>query len=289
MKSVVLKAPAKINLYLEIVGPRTDGYTDVVLVLQSVALADTVTIRPHPAITIYCDHPLVPLDQHNLAHRAVQLLQETTNTSQGAEITIAKTIPVAAGLAGGSGNGAAVLVGLNELWQLGLTPAELARLAARLGSDVPFCIRGGTALGYGRGEVLAVLASPGTLPVVLVKPRDLQVSTAWAYQTYRSLSSSQPPGKLSALLCRLTGQQPLADLLYNDLEQAVLPHHPRIAQLKQQLQDQGALGVLMSGSGPTVFALAQDEAQAQNLAQTVAQEDCAVFVTHTISHGITLV
>jgi len=285
---VKLTAPAKVNLYLEIVGPRSDGYTNVVLVLQSVALADVIHLEPAAGIAIHCDHPLVPLDRTNLAYRAAELMQTQAGTPEGVRITIEKKIPVADGLAGGSGNGAAVLVGLNQLWGLGLSVEQLCQLGARLGSDVPFCIRGGTALGYGRGEVLAPVASPGQRWLVLAKLRHLEVSTAWAYKTFRTLPNCSAGNRLSAFLCNLIAPQPvpLGNLLYNDLERAVLPAHPAVEQLKKHLQDQGALGVLMSGSGPTVFALAADAAHAQELAQSLDTDLLEVFVTHTVDYGI---
>jgi len=151
---ISLHSHAKINLYLEIVGPRSDGYTNVALVFQSIGLHDRITLTPDRGITISCNHPLVPTDARNIVYTAVELVQKQAGISEGVHIHIDKQIPVAAGLAGGSGNGAAVLVGLNQLWELNLSAQDLQSLAAKLGSDVPFCLQGGTALGYGRGEIL---------------------------------------------------------------------------------------------------------------------------------------
>jgi len=287
---VFLSSPAKINLYLEVVGPRSDGYTNVVLVFQSIALADRVALQNAPETTIRCQHPAVPCDETNLAYRAVQLIQELTGIQQGVQVEIEKNIPVAAGLAGGSGNGAAVLVGLNQLWELGLNAQQLAGLGAHLGSDVPFCLRGGTALGYGRGEVLASLTSPGLLPLVLAKPRTLAVSTAWAYRTFRELAESHAGGHLALFLSNLVDprSKPLSSLLYNDLERAVLPHHPLVQRLKTHLQDRGGLGVLMSGSGPTIFALAQDLDHAHELADSLDPAEYEIFVTTTQDQGVIL-
>jgi 4-diphosphocytidyl-2-C-methyl-D-erythritol kinase len=284
-----LRSPAKINLYLEVVGARTDGYSNVVLLLQSIALSDLVTLQPHREIAIECNHPLVPCNQHNLAYKAARLLQEYTGYTAGVAITIDKKIPVAAGLAGGSGNGAAVLVGLNQLWQLGLSELELATLAAKLGSDVPFCLKGGTQLGFGRGEQLAILPSPDARPVLLVKPRTFGVSTAWAYQTFRAQNFPASQGKLGTLLCHLAPTSVLNPWLYNDLERVVLPAHPQLQGLAQQLMDKGAERVLMSGSGPTMFVLPQDEDQAHQLAQTLNPVDYDIFVTNFHAQGIEVV
>ncbi len=285
MNTVRILAQAKINLYLEVVGPRLDGYTDVVLILQSLALADEVLIQPSTEIQIHCDHPLVPCDQRNLAYQAVQLLQKHAQITQGATITLHKKIPVAAGLAGGSANGAAVLLGLNKLWDLGLTPLELLALGAHLGSDVPFCLVGGTVLGYGRGEQIAPLRPLPPTAVVLVKPRTLAVSTAWAYGTYRELGYPPSQGSLTGALSALAQEQTVA--LYNDLERAVLPHHPQIQRIKDQLLHGGAQGVLMSGSGPTVFALTPDLDQAQRIASTISPLENEVLVTQTFIQGLT--
>ncbi|MBD2020254.1 4-(cytidine 5'-diphospho)-2-C-methyl-D-erythritol kinase, partial [Leptolyngbya sp. FACHB-36] len=191
MRSYSLIAPAKINLYLEILGDRPDGYHELVMVLQSVDLADQIELRANGTSTIHmaCDHPEVPRDHTNLAYRAAELMCQQFSDSfdrYGAvDIAIYKQIPVGAGLAGGSSNAAAVLVGMNLMWQLGLTQSELQELGAQLGSDVPFCITGGTALATGRGEKLDTLPELDQLYVVLAKYRSLSVSTIWAYQTYR--------------------------------------------------------------------------------------------------------
>ncbi len=291
MKALRLASHAKINLYLKLVGTRSDGYTNIVTVFQSVGLADEVTLTMAEGITITCTQPLVPCDQRNIAYKAAHLLQTHTGSRQGVRIAIHKNIPVAAGLAGGSGNGAAVLVGLNQLWHLGLSQAELTELGAQLGSDVPFCMQGGTALGYGRGEQLAALKSPPPLALLLVKPRDLQISTAWAYKSFRTqtLAEAAAPD-LSGLLSYLADplSQPLGTLLYNDLERVVLPAHPRLERLKVLLNEAGATAVLMSGSGSTVFALAEDQGHAQHLARAIDPQVYSVFVTHTHDRGLTL-
>ncbi|KGF72566.1 4-diphosphocytidyl-2C-methyl-D-erythritol kinase [Neosynechococcus sphagnicola sy1] len=306
-----LLAAAKINLYLEILGDRPDGYHELIMVMQSVALTDQIDLHPNGTqlFRIHCDHPQVPTDQSNLAYRAAQLmateLPQAFAQFGGVDITIHKQIPVGAGLAGGSANAAAVLVGLDLLWNLGLTRSELQALGAHLGSDVPFCIAGGTLLATGRGEALAPLPDVH-LWVVLGKYRSLSVSTAWAYQTYRQQFQSSYVWDLSSLETRRQrvhsgtminaiahGDNPqIAQLLHNDLERVVLPAHPSVLQLRKVFQEAGALGTMMSGSGPTVFALATSQTQAQQIQQQVQSvlpdPDLQLWVAPTTSTGIQL-
>lgn len=289
MRSYSLIAPAKINLYLEIISDRPDGYHELAMVLQSIDLADRVDLRPLSTdkISVRCTHPQVPQDETNLAFRAAQLMAaqfpQTFARYGGVEITIHKHIPVAAGLAGGSTDAAAVLVGLNLMWSLGLTQSELQELAARLGSDVPFCINGGCAIATGRGDQLSPLPSLARLYVVLGKYSSLTVSTAWAYQTYRQQFSSSYATELQNLVSRATnvhsgpmvkaivqadGQQ-IGQQLHNDLEKVVLPAYPLVLQLRETINSTGVLGAMMSGSGPTVFALCESYTQAQQAKEAV--------------------
>lgn len=320
MRSYSLIAPAKINLYLEILGDRADGYHELAMILQSIELADQVNVRAigTQTIQVYCDHPQVPRDETNLAFRAVELMSqqfpECWAQFGGVEVTIKKNIPVAAGLAGGSTNAAAVLVGLDMLWQLGLTQPELQELAAKLGSDVPFCLAGGTAIATGRGEELDPLPSLDSFYVVLAKHQNLAVSTAWAYQTYRSefgnsyrrLDRASKPiateplntptrvhsGSMVQGIINKNGSK-IGQLLYNDLEKVVLPNYPQVLQLRQAFEKSGALGTMMSGSGPTVFALCQSQEQAQGILQQVQSAipdpDLGFWVSKFASHGIQII
>ncbi len=289
MRSYSLIAPAKINLYLEIIGDRPDGYHELSMVLQSIDLADQIDLRPlgTDRIRVRCTHPQVPQDKSNLAARAAELMAaQFPNTFAqygGVEITIHKRIPVAAGLAGGSTNAAAVLVGLNLLWNLGLTQSELQELAARLGSDVPFCIAGGTAIATGRGDQLSSLPSLERLYVVLGKYRSLTVFTPWAYQTYRqqfggsytakpqnlaSRASGVHSGPMVRAIIQADGVQ-IGQRLHNDLERVVLPAYPQVLQLREAINSPGVLGAMMSGSGPTVFGLCESYNQAQQVKTAV--------------------
>jgi 4-diphosphocytidyl-2-C-methyl-D-erythritol kinase len=297
--SLSLKAPAKINLYLEIKGNRPDGYHELVMVLQSVDLCDIVHLRTHSAETVRvrCNLAQVPTDRTNLAVRAALLLQQKYPGFGGVDIAIEKQIPMGAGLAGGSTNAAAVLEGLDRLWDLGLTLPELQELAAELGSDVPFCISGGTALAVGRGEVLSPLPDLDRLALVICKPRDLSISTVWAYQTFRAenLLSTSPikdQHYSSQMLAAIATNEDdnygrIGRLLYNDLERVVLPAYPELAALKASLQ-QDSFGALMSGSGSTVFAIAQDLDHASRIADAIAATytDMDMWVTSTLVGGI---
>jgi len=289
MRSYSLIAPAKINLYLEILGDRPDGYHELAMVLQSINLADRVDLRAFSTDTIRvrCDYPDVPQDKSNLAYQAAELMAaqfpDAFAQYGGVEITIYKQIPVGAGLAGGSSNAAAVLVGLDLMWKLGLTQSELEELAAQLGADVPFCVAGGTAIATGRGDQLSPLPSLDNLYVVVGKYHSLAVSTAWAYQIYRqqfgnsyiankqtleSRAAAVHSGPMVKALNHKDGVQ-IGQLLHNDLERVVLPAYPQILQLRQTFQNAGALGAMMSGSGSTVFALCESYNQAQQVQQQV--------------------
>ncbi len=277
MKRLSLRAAAKVNLFLEITADRPDGYHDLVMVLQSLDLADTVSLVSARTTSIVCSHPLVPRDASNLAWRAVELVGRTYGIGTGVEITIDKRIPVASGLAGGSADAAAVLVGLNILWELGLTQEELQVLGAALGSDVPFCVSGGTALAMGRGERLTPLPALRSLYLVVAKPVDLQVSTAWAYQTFRTrrlLTQSIAHAPSSEMLAALTTGDPahIAPVLYNDLERVVLDTYPEVKALRERLVSVGALAAMMSGSGPAVLGLAADRAHAEQIKIALATD-----------------
>ncbi len=286
MRLYSLLAAAKINLYLEIVGSRPDGFHELIMVMQSVSLCDRITVRSLGVdeIRVRCNHPLVPADETNLAYKAAALVSQrfpgVMAKLGGVEITIEKQIPVGAGLAGGSANAAAVLVGLDLLWHLGLTQSELQELGAELGSDVPFCVAGGTAIATGRGEQLDPIPGIANLHLVIAKYESEFVSTPWAYQTYRAdygdtyLPDAQGWQERQAQvrsgeMVRAVAQRDtiaLAQQLHNDFEKAVLPAHPKTAHLRDTMANLGGLGTLMSGSGPSVFTLVESAAEAESLA-----------------------
>ncbi|WP_414752492.1 4-(cytidine 5'-diphospho)-2-C-methyl-D-erythritol kinase [Anabaena sp. CCY 9910] len=314
MRSYKLIAPAKINLYLEIIGDRPDGYHELVMILQSINLADEIEIHSlsSETIRVHCNHPQVPTDKSNLVYRAAELMAtkfpEAFTKHGGVDITVHKHIPVAAGLAGGSTNAAAVLVGIDLLWNLGLTQTELEELGSILGSDVPFCVAGGTVIATGRGEQLSPLPNLDHIYIVLGKYRSLEVSTAWAYKTYRQEYGSTYLRDTNDLASRAAAVHSgsivkaivekdavaIAQKLHNDLEKVVLPSYPQVLQLRELFASQpGVIGTMMSGSGPSVFALCETQAQAeqvqQQVRQTIPDEDLELFVTRTITHGIQVV
>ena len=310
MHSYSLLAAAKINLYLEVVGDRPDGYHELVMVMQSIGLADRLTVRSLNGadIRLQCDHPQVPSDASNLAYRAAALLQnrfpQAMKQHGGVEITIQKNIPVGAGLAGGSADAAAVLVGIDMLWQLGLTQIELQTLGAELGSDVPFCISGGTAIATGRGEQIDSLQGIEQFYVVLAKYSSLTISTPWAYQAYRQAFAAtyvdvdtEGPTRREALhsgpMVAAIYHQDGADIgqhLHNDLEKVILTQHPQVQQLKDTMAAGGGLGTLMSGSGPTVFTLAATQSEAESIAVQVrsrlADPDLELWVAPFVSTSV---
>lgn len=310
MQTYSLIAPAKINLYLEIIGDRPDGYHELAMILQSIDLADQVDLRSNGTdqIRVYCDDPKIPTDSSNLAYKAAALMAteftETYRKFGGVDLSLHKRIPMGAGLAGGSADAAAVLVGMNLLWKLGLTQSELRELAAQLGSDIPFCISGGTALATGRGEQLAPLPSVDFLYAVLAKHRDLGISTPWAYKTYRQQFSGSYVSDQDDLLQRrqrvhsggivsAIGQRngaQIGQLLHNDLEKVVLPAYPQVEWLRQTLKEFETLGVMMSGSGSTVFALVESKAQAEQIRQqlktALPDPTLDIWTTRLIGNGI---
>ena len=210
MEKITETAYAKINLGLDVLGKRADGYHEVSMVMQSISLADTVTLEKHSGLVVQTGRSDLPGDSSNLAYKAAMLMAERFNKTPDVKITLDKHIFMAAGLAGGSSDAAAVLRGLNRLWQLGLNAAQLEQLAAEIGSDVPFCICGGTALAEGRGEILTPLPEPQEAVIVLAKPQQA-VSTAWVYKEFDSLKEPQHPdiGTLKAALLKGAAVLPL--------------------------------------------------------------------------------
>lgn len=281
---ITVNGRAKINLTLDILGRRADGYHEVEMIMQSVALHDTVELTKIPAgIELHINVPWLKADSSNLAWRAAALMQEEFGLKEGVALRLTKRIPVAAGLAGGSTDAAAVLRGMVELFSLDVSTERLCELGARLGSDIPFTLLGGTMLASGRGEQLTRLADFPTTYVVLAKPH-LSVSTAWAYQTYdRAPAIAHPDNvKMRAAIAR-GNRQEAASLLCNVLESVTITKYPVIKVLKEKMKQAGALASMMSGSGPTVFALAEDEAAAERIAAAVRQSDVDVFITQTTS------
>jgi 4-diphosphocytidyl-2-C-methyl-D-erythritol kinase len=269
------KAYAKINLALDVLYKREDGYHEVAMVMQAIDLADNLSFfLQEEGITLSTNIPELEAGPGNLAYRAAALLQDTLGIKRGVRIHIDKQIPLAAGLAGGSADAAAVLLGLNQLWNLSLPIEQLAALGAKLGSDVPFCLYGGTMLATGRGERLSPLPPLPECWVVLAKP-PVDVATAWVYANYRPEGVDHPDlnGMQEALARRnLAG---IASRLGNVLETVTVRTYPEISELKLMMTDLGAMASLMSGSGPTVFGLVEAYDKAQEIAWTMRERTTA--------------
>lgn len=277
---VELTAPAKINLTLDVLGRRADGYHAVAMVMQSVDLCDRVCLTPAADISLTVNQPHLAADATNLAWQAALLLRDYAGVAAGVHIRLEKVIPMAAGLAGGSTDAAAVLKGLNQLWRLGLPREELARLGARLGSDVPFCVYGGTMLATGRGERVTPLPPLPSCWVVLVTP-PVSVSTAWVYRRFQPHAVTARPdteGMITAL--RAGDFNAVAARLANVLESVTIPAYPQVGKLKQLLGDFG-LAALMSGSGPTVFGLTTERERARRAWRHLRQHTAQVFLAAT--------
>ncbi|WP_093338750.1 4-(cytidine 5'-diphospho)-2-C-methyl-D-erythritol kinase [Salibacterium halotolerans] len=257
-----IKAPAKINLSLDVLGKRSDGYHEVKMVMTQVDLSDRLDMEPREdgLIHVEMSEGSLPADSRNLAHQAAVLLKQHGGTKMGASIYIYKNIPVAAGLAGGSSDAAAALRGLNELWKLGLSLSELAELGAELGSDVPFCVHGGTALATGRGECIEKIPEPPSCWVVLAKP-PVGVSTGDIYKRMRTEDISSTSADTMSAAVRDYNYNAICRSLHNALEQVTLPMYPEIRQIKERMRASGVDAALMSGSGPTVFGLVKKEAK----------------------------
>jgi 4-diphosphocytidyl-2-C-methyl-D-erythritol kinase len=280
-RRLVVSAAAKVNLALEVLSRRPDGYHEIATVMQAVDLSDRLTLEDAPAIEVQTSAPDVPTDERNLAYRAAAMLREAAKVEHGVRITLDKRIPVAAGLGGGSTDAAAVLAGLNRMWGLAWPIERLEELAAGLGMDVPFFLRGGAALGTGRGEQLTTLRS-SVLALVLVNPR-FPVSTA---ETYGRVTPAlyTDGGRARTVAGALSGRGAgrVAASLYNGLELAARGAYPQIGQMEAALTAAGALGAMMSGSGPTVFGVARSFEQARQIRTRVARGAWECWAVRTL-------
>lgn len=263
---VTEKAAAKINLALDVLNKRPDGYHEVRMVMTTVDLFDRIECyeEQHGHIKIISTAAFVPEDERNLAYQAAALIKKRFNIQRGITIKITKHIPVSAGLAGGSSDAAATIRALNRLWKLNMSQQEMMELGSEIGSDVAFCVVGGTALATGRGEKIQPIKAPPPCWVILAKP-PVSVSTAETYRALRLNEMSRPDieGMLQALedynydgICKSLG---------NVLESVTMKRVSEVAQIKEQMAQMGADGVLMSGSGPTVFGLTQYDSRVHRI------------------------
>ncbi|SEJ56560.1 4-diphosphocytidyl-2-C-methyl-D-erythritol kinase [Propionispira arboris] len=286
LKTLKVDAYAKINLTLDILSKRPDGYHEVSMVMQSIGLCDRIKFSEEPkgsGITLVTNVPGLPCGERNLAYRAAKLMMDTYHIEQGIHMNLTKRIPIAAGLAGGSSNAAAVILAMNEMFCLELSREELCSVGEKIGSDIPFCLCGGTMLAEGRGEKLTRLPSMPQCYVILAKP-PVKVSTAWAYQNYQKEQVKEHPKTDEILSClaekNLVG---IGKLLCNVLESVTINRYKEIDMLKKLMLKHGAMASLMSGSGPTVFGLTEDAKTAEHIAEQLRKlTNARIFVTKTV-------
>lgn len=288
-KVLRLHAHAKINLYLDVVGKRTNGYHNLETIFHSIALHDEVILREssETGIKVLCDHPDVPLDSNNLAYRAAQSLSDLVGGFSGLEITIIKRIPVAAGLAGGSANAAAVLIGVNTLFSLDLSDKVLMTIGAKLGADVPFCILGGAAFGTGIGNILTPLPVLTDIPIVLINP-GIAISTS---DVFRNLNITLTNPSNESIIIRTCVEKGdivgVGKNLYNLLEIPVFAKHTILSELKSRLSTQtGCYGALMSGSGASIFSLMENTLAAKRCESLFKTSVSFCTTTHTYGLGV---
>ncbi len=265
MKEIKLKAKAKINLGLDVLRKREDGYHEVRMIMQTIPLYDKLTMRTAEdgQIRLQTNLRFLPVGEDNLVYRAAKLLMDEFQIKQGVEIDLVKYIPVAAGMAGGSSDAAAALVGVNKLFNLGLSIEQLMERGVKIGADVPFCVMRGTALAEGIGEKLTPLPPMPKCHILIAKP-GIHVSTKFVYGNLRADALKEHPdidGQIEAL--KRGDLRKLARLMGNVLETVTVPEYPVIRQIKETMMTCGALNAMMSGSGPTVFGLFEEEAAAQ--------------------------
>lgn len=287
MNSIILKGRAKINLTLDVVGKRENGYHDLEMIMQSINLYDTIYIRKTkvPGVRLKANYSWLPTNEKNIAYRAAQVFFEESGINGGVAIEITKRIPVAAGLAGGSTDAAAALVGLNRLYETHYSKEELMEMGLKLGADVPFCIARGTMLAEGIGEVLTPLTPMPHTYVVLVKP-PISVSTATVYKSLNLETVKKHPQTQVVIEALQEGNvKKIAEHMDNVLEEVTIPMHAEIEEIKKNFMKHGAIGSMMSGSGSTVFGLFQTKEAANKAARYFKMQHNMreVYVTTTYS------
>lgn len=283
MDEIRLKALAKINLGLDVTGCREDGYHFVRMIMQTIHLFDSVQMEKskEPGIRLTTNIRFLPTDEHNIAYKAAKLLMDEFQIQEGICIDIKKCIPVSAGMAGGSTDAAAVLYGMNQMYELKLSQRQLAKRALTLGADVPYCLMRGTALAEGIGEELTRLPAVPRCPVVIAKP-GISVSTKWVYDRLVLDDQTKHPDIDQLVLdIRQQNLEQLASHMGNILEEVTVSEYPVIAHIKENLMAHGALNAMMSGSGPTVFALFEERAKAREAADALRESGLArqIYVT----------
>ena len=288
MNQIELKALAKINLGLDVLGRRENGYHDVRMIMQSVYLYDEVKLEKTegPGMGVVSNLSFLPTGEGNIAYKAAQLLKDEFQIDEGIKITLNKHIPVAAGLAGGSSNAAAVLFGVNRMFRLGLSKRDLMERGVRLGADVPYCIMRGTVLAEGIGEELSVLPPMPKCTVLIAKP-PVSVSTKVVYEALDAKEITDHPdidGIIEGL--KDNSLEKVASCMGNVLEQVTVPMHPVIDQIKREMKEAGALNAMMSGSGPAVFGLFKTRTVAREAQRRIREKSLARQAYVTSIHSV---
>lgn len=277
------KAYAKINLGLDVIRRRPDGYHEVKMIMQTVDIWDLLTFQKsrEPGIFITIDKEELPADKNNLIYKAAQMIMAEYGIREGVEISLEKNIPIAAGMAGGSTDAAAVFYGMKELFGLDMTKENMKKTGLKIGADVPYCIEGGTALSEGIGEILTPLPAPPCAHLVIAKP-DINVSTKYVYENLHADTLSNHPdidGMVQAL--KEENLQGITERMGNVLETVTVKEYPVISRIKEEMMREGAENALMSGSGPTVFGIWRKEEKAKQAFGKIKEAGLAkqVFLT----------
>lgn len=287
---ITRKAYAKINLGLDVIGKRDDGYHLVKMIMQNVDIYDTLSFEDNATgeINLKADSETVPTDGSNLICKVASQLKEEFGVKSGVNITLEKRIPVAAGMAGGSTDGAAAYLALNQLWELGLSKEDLCKRAVKLGADIPYCIIGGTALSEGIGEELTVLKDAPDFYLVVAKPA-IAVSTGWVYTELDSSEIARHPDIDAIREAIEAGDvRAMCDNIHNVLEPVTTGKYEVIKDIEKLLEDNGAIRAFMTGSGPTVFAVYESKEEAEKGYKAVEKSGLApeLFLTKPINPGL---
>lgn len=289
MNSIELKSRAKINLSIDVLGKRVDGYHLVEMIMQTIDLYDIIKIEELETeeIIIKSNTSDIPLNENNIVYKAAELIRDNFNIKRGIEIFIEKNIPIAAGMAGGSSNAAAILVGLNKLWNLNLSEKELKELGFKLGADVPFCIEGKAALAEGVGEELTYIKGlPDDISILVCKP-ELFVSTKEVYGGLELKNIKNRPDNQYLIKCLENNEiELLSKNMVNVLETVTSKKHTEISDIEKIMNENKALGSMMSGSGPTVFGLYKNEEDALKGKRELLKKYKQVYVVKSSEKGV---
>jgi len=279
-----LKSFAKINLSIDVVGEREDGYHEVRMIMQSIGLYDVINLnKRNSGIKLYCKDPYVPCDDRNIVYKALDLIRKKYDVPYGMEIDIDKKIPVAAGLAGGSTNGASAIIGANEIWNLNMSYDDMLSVAKQVGADVSFCIKGGTALAEGIGEKITELPSLGNTYIVLASP-NISVSTKEVYNNLKMDEIVARPDIDRMVKAINEGNiKYIGGNMINVLETVTIRKYPIIQEIKRIMVEFGALGSIMSGSGPSVFGLFAHKEGAEKCHNRLIDYMKNVYIVETVS------